>query len=96
MYPGHRPGSGRRAAHLASPRHVCPLQGGHEPGAGLSGETRPTVWRNSSDVFLTSIRYRDTVQLLVSDSDTKRYRNLSIAHDVVSYKCAFLLAASHH
>lgn len=39
MYPGHQPGSGRRAAHLAAPRHVCPLQGGHEPGAGLSGET---------------------------------------------------------
>lgn len=39
MYPGDRSRPGQRAAHLTPSGHVCPLQGGHEPGTGLSGKT---------------------------------------------------------
>lgn len=39
MCPGDRSGPRQRAAHLPPSGHVRPLQGGHEPGAGLPGET---------------------------------------------------------
>lgn len=51
MYQSDRSGPGRRAAHLPPSGHVCPLQGGHEPGTGLSGKTHlscgPTLLRMS-------------------------------------------------
>lgn len=48
MSPGDQPGSGGCTAHLPSPRHVCPLQGRHEPGTGLPGERRLIITANHS------------------------------------------------
>ena len=38
MSASDRPGPGEQPVPLLTPRHVCPLSSGHEPGTGLSGE----------------------------------------------------------
>lgn len=39
MYPGDRSRVGQPAANLPPAWHVCPLQGGDEPGTGMSGNS---------------------------------------------------------
>lgn len=55
MYPGDQPRSGQCAAHLPSPRHVCPLQGRHEPGTGLSGQTLLIIITKHSAVISSGL-----------------------------------------